>query len=64
MERAIKDLCQCGADDLFDEIAEGIGHVMDSVNRLESAAGTLHGGGYHHPAHVLGLSPTKVRNPP
>ena len=53
MERAIWDLCQFGDDDLFDEIAEGIGHVMDSVKRLESAVRTLHGDGYYHPACVL-----------
>ena len=53
MERAIKDLCQFGDDELFDEIAEGIGHVMDSVNRLESAVRVLHENGYYHPARAL-----------
>ena len=52
-ERAIKDLCQLSDADLFEEIAIGIGHVMNSVNELDAATRTLYEAGHHHPARVL-----------
>ena len=39
MERAIKDLCQFSDADLFEEVAAGIGHVIDAIN--EEAAKVL-----------------------
>ncbi len=53
-ERAIKDLCQLSDVDLFAEIAVGIGHVIDSVNELETAARKLYEIGHNHPGRVLG----------
>ena len=54
MERAIKDLCQLSDDAFFDEVATGIGYVIDSVSGLDTAAHTLSKSGQKHPALVLG----------
>ena len=53
MERAIKDLCRLSDPDLFEEIATGIGHVMEAVNGLGVAVRKLYEEGYRHPARVL-----------
>ena len=53
VERAIKDLCQFSDAKLFDEIAVGIGHLMDAVAELDLATKKLHKAGHHHPARVL-----------
>ena len=47
LERAIKDLCQLSDPDLFEEVAAGIGHVMESVKGLDVAACVLDEGGRH-----------------
>ena len=54
MERAIKDLCQLSDASLFEEVATGIGHVVEVVGRLDSAAHNLSEAGDHHPARILG----------
>ena len=54
MERAIKDLCRLSDSALFEEVATGIGHVMDTVNGLDAATHELSKAGHHHPARVLG----------
>ena len=54
MVRAIKDLCQLSDADLFEEVATGIGHVMNVVDGLDAAARKLSEAGCHHPARVLG----------
>jgi hypothetical protein len=41
MERAIKDLCQLRNSDFFEELAIGIGHIMEVVDELEAAAAKL-----------------------
>ena len=53
MERAIKDLCQLVDADLFEEIAVGIGHVMDAVNEMDAATRQLHEAEHYYPACVL-----------
>ena len=53
MKRAIKDLCQFSDEDLFAEIATGVGHVMTSVNSLTDAVRQLDESGHHHPARIL-----------
>ena len=53
MERAIKDLCQLSDADLFEEVAGGIGHVMDAVNELDAAIRKLHEVDHHYPARIL-----------
>lgn len=54
VERAIKDLCQLSDAKLLDEIAVGIGHVVDVVAELDLATKKLHESGHFHPARVLG----------
>ncbi len=54
MERAIKDLCQLSDANLFEEVATGIGHVVEVVGRLDPAAHKLSEAGDHHPARILG----------
>ena len=53
MKRAIKNLCQLPDNALFKEVETGIRHVMDAVNRLDTAAEELHGAGRHYPSRVL-----------
>ena len=53
MKRAIKNLCQLPDDALFKEVETGISHIMDVVNRLDTAAEELHGTGRHYPSRVL-----------
>ena len=53
MKRAIKTLCQLPDAALFKEVETGIRHVMDAVNRLDTAAEELHGAGRHYPSRVL-----------
>ena len=54
MKRAIKDLCQLSDDALFDEVAAGIGYVIESVRGLDTAAHKLSKSGQKHPALLLG----------
>ncbi|MCZ6760324.1 MAG: AbiV family abortive infection protein [Gemmatimonadetes bacterium] len=54
MERAIKDLCQLPDARFFEEVATGIGHVVEVVERLDPAAHKLSEVGDHHPARILG----------
>ncbi len=54
MERAIKDLCQLSDASLFEEVATGIGHVVEVVHRLDTAARRLSEASEHHPARILG----------
>ena len=54
MERAIKDLCQLPDAKFFEEVATGIGHVVEVVARLDPAAHKLSEAGDHHPARILG----------
>ena len=53
MKRAIKNLCQLPDDALFKEVGTGISHIMDVVNRLNTAAEGLHGSKHHYPSRVL-----------
>ena len=53
MKRAIKDLCQLSDADLFEEVAVGIGHVMDAVNELDAAIRKLQEVNHHYPARIL-----------
>ena len=53
MERAIKDICQFSDAKLFDEVATGIGHVIDAVAELNLATKKLRKVGNHYPARVL-----------
>lgn len=53
MKRAIKNLCQLPDAALFKEVEIGIRHVMDAVNRLDTAAEELHGAGCPYPSRVL-----------
>ena len=53
MERAIKDLCRLSDTDLFEEVAVGIGHVMDAVDELDAAIRKLHEVEHHSPAHMI-----------
>ena len=54
MERAIKDLCQLPDNGLFEEVANGIGHVVEVVGRLDAAAHTLSEAKHHHASRILG----------
>ena len=53
MERAIKTLCQLSDAALFKEVETGIRHVMDAVNRMDTAAEELQRAGRHYPSRVL-----------
>ena len=53
MERAIKDLCQLSDASLFEEVATGIGHVVEVVDRLDAAARSLSEASERHPARIL-----------
>ena len=53
MERAIKDLCQLSDASLFEEVAAGIGHVVEVVDRLDAAARSLSEASERHPAQIL-----------
>jgi hypothetical protein len=53
MQRAIKDLCQLPDQKLFDEVATGIGHVLELVDELDVAAQELLRLGHYHAARIL-----------
>ncbi len=53
MERAIKDLCQFSDTKLFQEVATGIGHIIDAVNELDSAKHKLLNAEHFHPARII-----------
>ncbi len=52
MERAIKDLCRLPDNGLFEEVATGIGHVVEVVGRLDAAAHTLSEAEHHHASRI------------
>jgi len=54
MERAIKHLCQLPDDELFEEVATGVRHVVEVVTRLDAAAHKLTRTEDHHAARILG----------
>ncbi len=54
MERAIKELCRLPDSELFEEVATGIGHVVEVVGRLDAAALTLSEANHHHASRILG----------
>ncbi len=54
MERAIKDLCQLADAELFGEVATGISHIVNNVNRLNSAAAKLSEDDNRHVARIVG----------
>lgn len=54
MRRAIKDLCQFDDQRLFEEIEEGISHLLENVERLDVGAGRLSAANDNRSARILG----------
>ena len=54
MRRAIRDLCQLDDNRLFEEVEEGISHLLRNVDRLDAAARRLSAGNDNQSARILG----------
>ena len=54
MRRAIKDLCQFDDQSLFEEVEEGISHLLENVERLDAGARRLSAANDNQSGRILG----------